>query len=450
MSFTSASLPSPRNNSVSAQQLHDLVCRAEHAQWRDERRIARDQLGIVRDLLTHAIAHSPYYSKRFKGLDVRSLGWKDFQQLPTLSREELRSAKAEIDCRSVPKSHGALSSTMTSGSTGSPVEVRITGLVGQHWYCNALRDHLWHQRDASLTTAGIRWRAENEAMAPEGWDLTNWGEPHSQFYLTGKAFVLNSSSSTTAQLEWLLARNPHYLISHPSNLRALLVLMAERSARPENLLQVRTVGEQVSEDLRQLVSQVLGVPLIDAYTSQEIGYMALQCPLHNHYHVLSDSVVLEVVDSEGKACEPGELGRVLVTSLRNFATPLIRYDVGDMAIRGGSCDCGRGLPVVEKLVGRVRNMLQLPDGSTHWPNFGLRKIMDVVPLKQFQLRQRDLQTIEFHAVLTQQLTPQQESAIRDILIEHLGFPFTIEFNYPNEIPRSANGKYEDFVSLLPN
>ena len=252
--------------------------------------------------------------------------------------------------------------------------------------------------------AGIRWRKDNEAMAPDGWVLESWGPPHDQYYETGHAFVLNSSSAVSEQLQWLAKVNPHYLISHPSNLRAMLMQAGDTMSRLTNLQQLRTVGEQVAPELRAMARELTGRSLVDSYTSQELGYIALQCPLYEHYHMLSDSVLVEVVREDGTACEVGETGRVLVTSLHNYVTPLIRYEVGDMAQLGAPCSCGRGLPVLSRIQGRVRNMLRLPDGSLHWPNFGFRRMMEVADLQQFQIVQTALHALEFRAVVNAPLT----------------------------------------------
>jgi phenylacetate-coenzyme A ligase PaaK-like adenylate-forming protein len=61
---------------------------------------------------------------------------------------------------------------------------------------------------------------------------------------------------------------------------------------------------------------------------------------------------VEVLDEEGRPCAPGETGRVVATSLNNFAMPLIRYETGDTAEVGAPCPCGRGLPVLTRIMGR--------------------------------------------------------------------------------------------------
>jgi phenylacetate-CoA ligase len=194
--------------------------------------------------------------------------------------------------------------------------------------------------------------------------------------------------------------------------------------------------------------EVLATPLVDFYSSQELGYMALQCPESEHYHVLSDSVVLEVVDEQGQPCPPGEPGRVLLTSLHNYATPLIRYDIDDRAVLGERCGCGRGLPVLKQVLGRSRNMISLPDGGSKWPNLGFRAMMDVADIQQFQVVQRRLERLELKLVLSEPLLADQERQLKEVLRRYLEFPFEVEITYHAHIPRAASGKYEDFLNLV--
>ena len=195
-----------------------------------------------------------------------------------------------------------------------------------------------------------------------------------------------------------------------------------------------------------MVREVFGCGISDIYSCQEGGYIALQCPDHAHYHVVSEGVYVEIVDDEGQPLGPGRQGHVLVTNLHNFATPLIRYRLGDMAEFGEPCACGRGLPVIRRVMGRVRNMLVLPDGTTHWPYFGFKEFMAVADVRQFQVIQRSLELVEFRLVVDRRLSSSQEARIAEILQRNLRHPFRIAFDYVDEIPRSRSGKYEDFIS----
>jgi phenylacetate-CoA ligase len=171
----------------------------------------------------------------------------------------------------------------------------------------------------------------------------------------------------------------------------------------------------------------------------------ISCPDYEHYHVQSENVLVEVVDESGAACAPGAVGRVLVTVLNNFAMPLIRYDIGDYAEAGAPCPCGRGLPVLARIMGRSRNMLRLPGGGTHWPGVPMRALSSVAPLRQFRLIQYSLTGIEVQMVTDRPLTVDEEDALRAALHKRLQYPFDVRFTRLESIARGASYKFEDFV-----
>jgi phenylacetate-CoA ligase len=214
------------------------------------------------------------------------------------------------------------------------------------------------------------------------------------------------------------------------------------------LKEIRTLGEVVGDDVRATCKQAWNVPLVDQYSCQEAGYLALQCPEHEHYHLQSESSLVEILNDENKPCMPGEIGRVVLTTLHNYATPLIRYEIGDYAQLGDPCSCGRGLPVLTRILGRTRNMLHLPNGETRWPLVGSDNYRRIAPISQFQLIQHTREQIEVKLVMPEKLTPVQTQDLIKMMHSSLGYPFELKFNYVDSIPRSAGGKHEDFISRV--
>jgi phenylacetate-coenzyme A ligase PaaK-like adenylate-forming protein len=211
---------------------------------------------------------------------------------------------------------------------------------------------------------------------------------------------------------------------------------------------VRTLGESLDPETRALCREAWGVPLTDMYSAEECGYIALQCPEGEHYHVQSEGVLVEVLDEQGAPCAPGQVGRVALTPLHNFATPLVRYELGDYAEVGEPCACGRGLPVLKRVLGRVRNMLLTADGRRFWPLFGGRGFGDIAPVLQHQAVQKALDLVELRLVVASPLSAEQERRLEERALSRLPPGFRIAFSYPARIERSAGGKYEDFVSEL--
>ena len=105
-------------------------------------------------------------------------------------------------------------------------------------------------------------------------------------------------------------------------------------------------------------------------------------------------------------------GRVIVTDLLNFATPLVRYDIRDYAEVGGACPCGRGLPTLKRILGRERNLVIKPDGTRNWPLVGFHQFRDIAPIQQYQFIQHDLETIEVRLVSEAPLSKAQEEQAR--------------------------------------
>ena len=182
----------------------------------------------------------------------------------------------------------------------------------------------------------------------------------------------------------------------------------------------------------------------------ELGTIAHQCPETTNLHIQAEGVLVEVLDGD-RACLPGEIGRVVLTALHNFATPLIRYDIGDYARVGAACSCGRGLPVLERVVGRERNLLVYPSGDRQFPE--ARYVLErIAPIRQFQLTQKTVERIEVKLAVSRPLTGEEEVETRAVLTDRLRYAFDFDFVYVDEIKRAANGKFFEFqseVSALP-
>jgi phenylacetate-CoA ligase len=421
-----------------------LLYQLEQTQWWTAERLRDAQLAQLRSLLRHACSHVPWYRERMDacGFDaLADFGWEDFTRLPVLTRTELQQHGGALESRRQIPEHGAISRGSSSGSTGTPVHFLSTGVTYRMWKAITLRDHLWHRRDFAGKLAVIRGEAFEGTLA-------NWGQATADVAGTGATPMLNIKRPMAHQIDWLLDQDPMYLLTYPTNLEAMLRHCRDRGIRPSGVREVRTVAESVSPHQRDLCVEVWGVPLTDMYSAREAGYIALQCPGGTHYHVQSENVVVEIVRDNGLHCLPGEEGRVLLTVLNNFALPLVRYDVGDIAVPGAPCACGRGLPVIERIAGRVRNLMTLPDGSRRWPSLVAAFYDAIDPFTQFQVVQTSLNTLELHVVARRPPSKEETDSIKRKLNDCLRTDFAIELMLHDAIPRGPGGKYEEFVSKI--
>jgi phenylacetate-CoA ligase len=450
-----APLQLPPAATPQAQAMYRMQQQLHESQWWAPSILHERQFRQLSTLLLHSAATVPFHAERLKAAGFgrgMALTEESWLQLPILTRSELQAAGNRMVSNVRPPRHGRSHEIRTSGSTGQPVRIQTSDLAQSWFRAVGLREALWQQRDFSGTLAAIRKFEENSvAPPPDGDHLKRWGDYRTYPFATGPAVRLSLLASVAQQAEWLLRNNPHYLLTYPSNLAALAEHCRSAAVKPSNLRQVLSIAELLPPETRSIVREVWGVSIADIYSCKEIGYLALQCPEYeDHLHVQSETVLLEVLDEQGRPCASGEVGRVVVTSLYNFAMPLLRYAIGDYAKVGAPCPCGRGLPVLDRVQGRVRNMLTTPDGGRYWPSFGSRRFREIAPIRQHQFVQKTLQRLEARMAVERPLTPEEEAALRAHILTRLPAAFEIDFVYVDEISASAAGKLENFISEIDN
>jgi phenylacetate-CoA ligase len=405
------------------------------SQWWSADAIAAQQHVQRRALLAHAATTVPHY----EGLDPH-----DWSRVPVMSRETITAAAARLLSRAYPAPHGPVEEVATSRSTGEPVRVRATGVMTTFWQAITLRDHLWHARDLTARLAVIRYTGD-DAPPPDGLRLRGWGAATEALAPDAPLSVLSVASTTDEQIAWLAREAPAYVLVYPSVLDAILRRLEATGARLPSVRQVRTISEVLAPETRARCRDVLGVAIVDTYSAQEVGYIALQCPSHAHYHVQAERLLVEVLDDAGAPCRVGETGRVVITDLHNFATPVLRYEIGDHAEVGAPCPCGRGLPVLTRIVGRRRNMLTYPDGRTVWPVFTLA-CRAAARYRELQVVQLDADTLRARVVPDGDFTEAAAAALIAALRASFAHPFAIEIERVDALSRSPAGKLEEFVS----
>lgn len=344
-----------------------LQFQLDRSQWWTPEQLRVHQGGQLTQLLAHVWGTIPFYREQLQQVGYSGEADDPFaiiDALPILTRTALQSDMDQIRSQRIPESHGNTYPISISGTTGRAVKLTGTALTQMFWQALNLRDHFWHQRDVSGKLAAIRWADKDVGMPPDGEIGSSWGPPTDALFSTGPAVFLNVIADTGAQIEWLQQTDPDYLMSYPSHLAALAEAFCKRDLRLPRLREARTVGETVTEQQRVLCREAWDVPLTDIYSCEEIGCLALQCPETGDHHVQSENVLLEILDEQDRHCKEGEIGRVIITGLHNFATPLLRYELGDFAEVGPPCRCGRGLPVLRRILGRMRNRVRLPDGGS--------------------------------------------------------------------------------------
>ena len=429
-----------------------LAWQLEQSQWWPAAELVRHQHRQLARVLAHAGATVPFHQARFAAAGCRFVDGDELDvaawaRVPIATRDDLIAAGDDLLSRSYPARHGAVHDVFTSRTTGQAVRLRATDVTAALWNAITLRDHAWHRRELSARLGAIRYLTEGGAAPPDGARGHGWGPATAAIAPDAPVSLLSIASTIDEQVAWLVREDPAYLVVYPSVLDAIVRQVRDRGLRLPSLRQVRTISEALTPATRALATEVLGVPVVDTYSAQEVGYLALECPTGGRYHVQAERLLVELVDERGRPCPPGEPGRVIVTDLHNFATPLVRYDLGDVAVAGEPCPCGRGLPVLTRVIGRRRGLLVYPDGRVVWPLFSVA-CRDAARYRELQLVQESVERLRLRVVPEAPLSAGDRGALAAAVQRALGHPFTVDVEEVAALDRSPTGKLEEFVSRV--
>jgi phenylacetate-CoA ligase len=238
---------------------------------------------------------------------------------------------------------------------------------------------------------------------------------------------------------------PHAIVAFASAAATLSRYVARTGARTWATIPVLCGAEQLSAPDRESIQHAFGPAVFDTYGSRETMLIASECEAHDGLHTHSENVVVEVIVFDGerqRAAHEGETGHIVVTDLHNHAMPFIRYANGDLGRirKAGRCDCGRSLPRIEAVEGRVTDTLR--DGKGR-PVGGLVVLTMMVPIAhavtQFQAVQHKDASLTFKLVPTSTFDDAARKHVVTTLEKYLpGIPVTLQLVH--DIPLSAGGK----------
>ena len=425
-----------------------LAALVEHlgtTQW-----LTADELRALQGLQLAALiafhaAHSPNLQVHLAAAKLTPAAFADTENLahlPIQSRAALNQIAATAPPSGIPAAQLPVVVTQSSGSTGTPVTVRKTQVNSLMWSALTVRFHRWSEPNGFGRLAIIR------ADLPEIPSTEHWPPPVSLLHKTGPSCFIPLNSSLGEQAAELAAFEPDSLLAYPGNVAALLQTEAGRAALA-SVRSIKTFSETVSPELREDIAAETSAHLFDSYSTQEVGYIALQCPEFDTYHLMSEALIIEIVDEEGRACPPGTVGRVLVTDLLNLATPIIRYDIGDYAALGEPCPCGRGLPTLSRIMGRKRGMMLTHDGSRQWPIALFRQFASIAPVIQYQLIQHEVDRFDLRIASPGLLTLEQQAQLTNVLQTAIGKGVSCTIrSFADRLPPGPGGKTDEFICLI--
>lgn len=335
----------------------------EESQWWPRERLEESQRIELTRLVGHARSTSPFYSTRLDCLfrPNGSIDWDRWVDIPIMTRAELSHKRATIESSRPIHAHGPFGIVKTSGSTGDPVEFLVTRMMNDLSVASLWRGQKWAKMD---------WSGTMIHMGPEsskfktGDSMGPWGPPWLRAAAKGKRLFATYRLGHADRIDLIRKHRAEYA-SFAGGMANDFAEYLRATKENVRLKTAQFVGGIANEYIRKEFCELLKADIVELYSSKEGGSMAHPCPMGHGWHQNAESVLLEIVDDDGKPVEPGRMGRVVITPFGNTSTPLIRYDQGDTAIAGSieTCACGRTLPCISAFSGRIRHQFRRPNGE---------------------------------------------------------------------------------------
>ena len=421
----------------------------KRSQWLDAADIRELQERKLRRLIDQAYYHVPYYRQKLDELglkpeDVRSLD--DLRRLPLLDKADVRS-NLFFDLFSDNHDKSRMLKITTSGSTGEPfvfyadrhqLEIRWAAtLRSVEWTGYRFGDRqarIWHQTIGMTPLQIVREKID-------AWLCRRIFVP---------AFEM-SDDNIRGFVEKLRRHRPVLVDGYAESFNFLAYYLSSHAINGLHPKALISSAQMLPDQSRKVIEDAFGCRVFDKYGSREFSGIAYECEAHDGHHVVAESYIIEIL-KEGRPAAPGEMGEVVITDLNNFCVPLIRYRLGDLAVAMEDsipCACGRGLPRIGRIEGRVQAIIVGARGNYVPGAFFLHLLKDYdYVIRQFQVIQQERGRITLKVIKAGRYDEAVFGEILDLLRRYLGEEMQIDVEFVDRIEMVRTGKVQVSISKL--
>lgn len=419
----------------------------EQSQYLPPERLKALQLARLKQVLVNAYRETDWYKRSFDEVGFNPETFRDerdIKRLPILSKDTVRHHQREFLAKQLRDGH--LSVFRTGGSTGVPVEilkdphsvelVNATGMRVFRWAGWNMGDPVGMIWGNPPTDRSVKERLRDMLIGPD-------------IYLD--TMKLTDESMRAFVEEWR-ALKPTLLRGHSHSIYIFASFCQNQgitAVRPKAII---SSSMMLLPSERKVIEAAFACPVTDLYGCEEVGLIACECEQHNGMHIDMENNFVELIDSNGNEVEPGQDGAVVVTNLINRAFPLVRYRLGDVAsLANRTCPCGRTLPLMNSISGRVADFLVRKDGSVvAGVSLVERTLTEFPGIAQMQIVQEDIDNITLKIVKDTNFTEQTAASLVQEFKQSVGAHNTIQLEYVTGIPQERSGKYRFSISKVPN
>lgn len=406
----------------------------------------------LRALLRHAHAHVPYYRRLLSESGVvgasGDIDLEAFANIPLLDKATIRERFDELTSDDLGRRRWTYN--FSGGSSGEPVRlIQDEDYVSWAAAAKLLYDG-WSGRRIGDRHVRL-WGSERDLLVGRETSRVRAGR-----WIRNEVW-LNSFRMTAEDLHRYVGRinefKPTQILSYVMSIFELARFIERERLTVHSPRGIMTSGSVLQPYIRQTVERVFGAPIFNRYGSREVSDMACECEEHAGLHVSAPCHFIEILAPDGRAAAPGEIGEIVVTLLTNYAMPLIRYRIGDLASWAPEpCPCGRGWPLLQDVTGRITSSFVAADGAIVGGGFFGFTLWDKPWIDRFQVVQESVEHVRIVIVPRGGTPPAgHERQLADVVRKTrrvLGASCRVDFDFVDEIAPTPSGKHWYAVSKV--
>jgi phenylacetate-CoA ligase len=426
-------------------QLRDL----RESQWLSPDKMRELQAVKLHQLVRHAYRHVPYYREKMRAAgitpdDITTV--EDVAKLPMLSKADVRK-HLYFDIMSDNHQKSEVLKITTSGSTGEPFVCFVDRAQLEFRWAATLRAMEW----TGYRFGDRQLRLWHQTL---GMTKTQVARELTDAFISRRRFIPAyemSDENLRAFVQQIEDYQPVLLDGYAESFNFLARYLAEHGRlkiKPKGII---SSAQTLPEPSRRAIEEAFGCKVFDKYGSREFSGIAYECEAHEGHHVVGEGYIVEVL-KDGRPAAPGEIGEVVITDLNNQCLPFIRYRIGDLAEAMDQtklCPCGRGLPRIGKIEGRVQSIIIGSKGQYVPGTFFAHVLKDYDhAIRQFQIVQEERGSIVFKVVKGKRYADETLAEVLGVLHRFLGEDLKIHVEFVENVDMVRTGKRLATVSRL--
>jgi phenylacetate-CoA ligase len=386
-------------------------------------------------LLRHAYDHCAFYRRKLSAIGMLPDDVKtphDIAKVPTTTKEEIQEWMRDFIADNV---SGPLLKDMTGGSTGSPMVFYYDEDRLDSRNAAAIRHNRWTGWDIGDKMA-VLWGAPRDlASGSMKARVRDW--------ILDRRVMLDASSIDDERMrafhERLMFHQPNFVLAYANTMTLFARFLRDAGLEAPRPKAIITSGEVLTTENRTLIESTFECRVFNRYGCREFAVIASECGHHRGMHINAENLLVDVV-----------AGEIVITDLKNFAMPMIRYRTRDAgALIPGVCDCGRGLPLLEVSGGRVTEFLTAVAGQkVSGIVLATYVITSVVGIRQIQFEQDRKDRVKARVVRRSEWSDDSSKTLIAQVRGYLGAAMTVDIEFVESIPLEPSGKYRFSISTL--